>query len=641
MQESTDELRVALAARFAIEREIARGGMGTVLLAHDRRLGRDVAIKVLTPELSAQLGPDRFEREIRLTARLVHPNIVPLFDSGEAAGRLYFVMPFIDGGTLRQRLEGEGPRPVAEVVRVLTDLGEALAYAHALGVIHRDVKPENVFWYGDRALLADFGIATATNATLAGNRLTGTGLVLGTLSYLSPEQASGDSHLDGRSDLYALGCLAYELFTGKPPFVGDSPMAVVAAHITTPAPSVRTQREDINAALAALIQRLMAKKPDQRPANAAAFLAELRRSEAPATRQRASAPKLVGEGARPHTIAPEARDLYDRAVALWNTAIQGGTGTKDKLEMAKVYLEKASRLVEDAAVVARLADVTFVLGVRGFADWDTSYARAKELRLKALAIDDTVGEVHFSLGSLFLYWEDDFETAGTELELSVKLSPDSADGRRMWACWLKIAGRHAEALAQVEEAVRLAPNGPFMHVGLADMLMTLGRYDEAVGPLREALRLSPRYEAALERLEMASHRAGRHDEALDARRVILGVRGDTDRMKLLDDEVAAGGWLAAREKDLRREIDALLARAETEDPFTDVRGSRQLSDKIIITLAELGDWTQAMDWVERAYYRRPGRLRRVLTDLPYDYHGLASDPRYVRLLRTAGLEVLL
>jgi tetratricopeptide (TPR) repeat protein len=171
--------------------------------------------------------------------------------------------------------------------------------------------------------------------------------------------------------------------------------------------------------------------------------------------------------------------------------------------------------------------------------------------------------------------------------------------------------------------------------------MTLGRYDEAVGSLREALRLLPRYEAALERLEMACHRAGRHDEALDARRALLGVRRQGARLAALWECSERDGWLAAREEDLRAEVAELLARAEQEDPFIDPGTSRQVSDRLIIAYAELGEWSLAMDWVEKGYFRRPGRLRRVLMDLPYDSHGLARDPRYARLLRMAGLEELI
>ena len=616
--------------------------MATVLLAHDRSLDRRVAIKLLTPELSAALGPDRFAREIRLTARLVHPNIVPLFDSGEASACLYYVMPFIDGETLRGRLGTNGARPMDEVRHILTDLAEALAYAHGMGIVHRDLKPENVFWYGGRALLADFGIATTTSTTLAGGSLTETGAIIGTVAYMSPEQASGAKDIDGRSDLYSLGCVAFELLTGRPPFWGETPMAVLAAHLTSPVPSVRLLQPGVTPRFAKVVEQLLAKEPAARPPTAAALLESMRTdpglappsaAAGPATRARPSG-ALAG-------ASPDVGDFVEKGRALYARAVQGGEGARDKLEMARVYYEKALALApNDALVLVLLADVVLVLGIRGFTDIATADERARDLRMRALAADDMVGEVHTSLGTQFLYWQDDFETAGTELQRGAELSPDSAEGRRLYGAWLKIAGRTTEALEEMRAAVRLAPRAPFVHVGLADVLMAMGRYHEAIGPLRDALRLLPRYEAALERLEMSCHRAGRHEEALDARRILLGTRGETERMETLSAD-AADGWLSARERDLRRELDGLLARAAHEDPFHDLRGSRQLADKIVIVLAELGEWSQALDWIERGYHRRPGRLRRVLTDLPYDHHGLASDARYARLLRTAGLEDLL
>ncbi len=190
-------------------------------------------------------------------------------------------------------------------------------------------------------------------------------------------------------------------------------------------------------------------------------------------------------------------------------------------------------------------------------------------------------------------------------------------------------------------AALLAPGSPFMAVGLADVLMALGRYDEARGPLREALRLSPNYDAALERLEMSCHRAGLIEEAFDARRSMLGVRGETARLQALTEANDRQGWPAAREADLRQELQQLLEKAQLEDPFQDAAGSRQLSDKLIIVLAELGEWNRAMDWLEQGYHRRPGRMRRVLMDLPYNRKGLAVDARYARLLRTAGLTHLI
>ncbi len=630
----------ALSLRFKIDGELGRGGMGTVLKGHDRELGREVAIKLLPASVSEALGPDRFAQEIRLTARLVHPNIVPLFFSGEAAGSLYFVMPLIDGVTLRRKLQESGPLSATQVRRIMADLAEALAYAHASGVVHRDLKPENIFWYQERALLADFGIARPVGIPAPGDRLTQIGMMVGTLDYVSPEQAEGEADLDGRSDLYSLGCVAYELLTGQAPFEGRSPASTLAAHLTAPPPDVRHRRTDVPPRLASLIQRLMSKERGDRPATGVELLHELRDidSAAEAITQVDTPTQSAGLASLP----PEVAKLLQQGSTLVAAAIQGGSGARGKLELAKVYYEKALALAPDSArVMVALSDVINVIGVRGFADIKVAQREAHELRLKALAIDDTIGEVHTGIGYTFLYWEDEFELAGSELQKGAALSPRHAVGRRIYGAWLKIAGRLPEALEEMRAAVAIAPDAPFMQVGLADVLMALGRYDEASGPLRDALRLSPNYDAALERLEMSCHRAGLHEEALDARRSMLGVRGETERLSALMEDVARNGWPAAREADLRRELQQLLERAQAEDPFQDVATSRQASDKILIVLAELGEWCKAMDWVEQGYHRRPGRLRRVLMDLPYNRRGLAVDARYARLLKTAGLSHLI
>ncbi|HKT61256.1 MAG TPA: serine/threonine-protein kinase [Gemmatimonadales bacterium] len=657
-------LLAALAGRFRVARELGRGGMGTVYLAHDTMLGRDVAIKVLNAEVASLLGAERFAREIRLTARLVHPNIIPLFDSGEAvvdpaflaaggntppgAGQrptafLYYVMPYIEGEPLRVRLRREGTLAIEEVFRILTDIAEALGYAHAMGSVHRDVKPENIFWYRGRALLSDFGVALWTGGPEAG-RMTQAGLVVGSPAYVSPEQADGSGVVDGRSDLYGLGCVAYELLAGRPPYLAETPLALLAAHITRPIPAVRDSRPDTPVLLDALIARLMAKHPDDRPANAAALLEEIRgiegsisgasaRSTVPARPTRTTE-EIAG-------LPPDVAELHRKARQLFSSAVQGGQAAREKYSMARAYLERAMQQVPtNALLLNTLADLIHVAGVRGFADHEESFARSQQLRHQALALDDNVGLVHSGLGVNLLYWMDEFDLAGEELRRGAELSPDIADAHRYYGSWLKIAGRKEEALGEMRAAVRLAPNAAFMRVGEADVLMALGRYEEAVGSLRHALRLQPRYEAALERLEMSCHRAGRHEEALDARSALLGLRGETARAAALAERTEREGWLAAREHDLRAEVTSLLDRAAREDPFTDPNTSRQLADRIIIVLAELGEWREAMDWVERAYHRRPGRLRRVLMDLPYDHHGLAVDPRYARLLRTAGLSEL-
>ena len=211
-----DRLRPALADRYEIDREVGRGGMATVFRARDVRHDRTVALKVLHPELAEALGAERFLREVRITARLAHPHILPLLDSGAADGLLFYVMPFVEGETLRERIRREGELPVDEALRYVREAAEALGYAHSLGIVHRDVKPENILLQGGHALIADFGIARAMDDTA--QPLTYTGVSMGTPMYMSPEQAHGSAGVDARSDQYSLGCVAYELLTGEPPF---------------------------------------------------------------------------------------------------------------------------------------------------------------------------------------------------------------------------------------------------------------------------------------------------------------------------------------------------------------------------------------------------------------------------------------
>ena len=222
MAEIANRLTAALADRYRIERELGQGGMATVYLAHDLKHDRTVALKVLKPELAVTLGLERFQTEIKTTARLHHPHILPLYDSGEADGQLFYVMPLVNGESLRDRLTREKQLPLADALRITREVAEALAYAHARNVIHRDIKPENILLEGGHALVADFGIARAVSA--AGDpRLTQTGHSIGTPVYMSPEQAAGDPDLDGRSDLYSLAGVLFEMLAGEPPFTGATP----------------------------------------------------------------------------------------------------------------------------------------------------------------------------------------------------------------------------------------------------------------------------------------------------------------------------------------------------------------------------------------------------------------------------------
>jgi len=228
-------LKTALADRYAIERELGRGGMATVYLARELKHERRVALKVLHPELAVTIGPSRFLLEIRVTSRLQHPHILPVFDSGETGtreaggGQLWYAMPFVQGESLRQRLVREKQLAVDSALRIIRDVAGALEHAHRHGIVHRDIKPENILLDGEQAVVADFGIAQAIDAA-GGERLTETGLSLGTPAYMSPEQAAGQREVDGRSDTYSLACVLYEMLAGEPPFTGLTPRAVLARH---------------------------------------------------------------------------------------------------------------------------------------------------------------------------------------------------------------------------------------------------------------------------------------------------------------------------------------------------------------------------------------------------------------------------
>ena len=260
--------------RYRFERELGAGGMATVYLAHDLRHERDVAIKVLHPDLGATLGSERFLSEIRTTARLQHPHILPLLDSGEADGLLYYVMPRVMGETLRARLDRERQLPIHDAVRIAREVADALGYAHEHSVIHRDVKPENILLQGGHALVADFGIALAVQQA-GGARLTQTGLSLGTPQYMSPEQAMGERAIDARSDIYALGAVAYEMLTGDPPFTGSSVQSIVAKIMTEKPTPIRALRDTVPAHVEHAVLRALAKLPADRHGTADAFSAAL------------------------------------------------------------------------------------------------------------------------------------------------------------------------------------------------------------------------------------------------------------------------------------------------------------------------------------------------------------------------------
>ena len=290
MTPPTDRLSIALAERYRIERELGQGGMATVYLAHDARHDRKVALKVLRPELAAVIGAERFLQEIKVTANLQHPHILPLHDSGEVDGTVFYVMPYVEGESLRDRLTREKQLPVDDAVRIAVEVAGALEYAHQHQVIHRDIKPENILLHGGHALVADFGIALAAART-GGARLTETGLSLGTPYYMSPEQAGGDRDLDARADVYALGCVLYEMLVGEPPFTAPTVQAMIARVMTERPTPLSQTRDTVPAHVEEAVLTALAKLRADRQASAAVFAAQLtgaavvRRSPGPTPRR--------------------------------------------------------------------------------------------------------------------------------------------------------------------------------------------------------------------------------------------------------------------------------------------------------------------------------------------------------------------
>lgn len=387
-------LRAALSDRFVIERELGAGGMATVYLARDVKHDRHVALKVLRPELSAALGAERFHAEIRVTARLTHPHILALYDSGEAAGMLYYVMPYVDGEALRARL-ARGHLPVEEALRIAREVSAALAYAHANEVVHRDIKPENILLQGGHALVADFGIARAVGAAGA-DRLTVTGLLLGTPLYMSPEQASGEAVIDGRSDVYSLACVLFEMLTGEAPFTGPTMQAVLTKRFTQSAPSAAAIRRDVPAAIDDALQRALARDPGERIGSAAQFADMI------------AAATVVGQPAAPGRARTNA----------------GGSGLPciAVLPFANMSADQDAEFFSDGITEEILNALAKLAGLRVI-------ARTSSFAFKGRNVD--VREIGRALGAGHVL-EGSVRKAGSRLRITAQLI-DATTGHHLWS----------------------------------------------------------------------------------------------------------------------------------------------------------------------------------------------------------------
>jgi len=344
-----ERLAEALADRYRLGRELGHGGMATVYLAHDIRHDREVAIKVLRPDLAATLGAERFLREIRTMGNLRHPNILPLYDSGEADGFLFYVMPVVRGESLRERIDREGALPIAEAVRYAREVAEALGQAHAAGVIHRDVKPANILLEQGHAVLADFGIARAVGQA-GGARITASGMSIGTPHYMSPEQSFAEDNVDGRGDLYSLGCVLYEMLGGEPPYTGSNPQIVFAKRMSEPVPHISTIRETVSPTIDAAVSRLLAKAPIDRFQAAEELIAALDRDTgSPTSAREVQVPPTVGRHQlhRRHWAGLAAVGALLVAVGLWTAIPHSSTAvtfSRDRLAVLPFAVRGAGEL---------------------------------------------------------------------------------------------------------------------------------------------------------------------------------------------------------------------------------------------------------------------------------------------------------
>src|SRR5438874_659619 len=418
MAELLARLRGALADRYAIDRELGHGGMATVYLAQDLKHGRAVAIKVLRPELAAALGAERFLREIEIAARLTHLHILPLHDSGEAAGFLYYVMPYVEGESLRDRLKREPQLPVEEAVRIAREVAAALSHAHAHDVVHRDIKPENILLSGGEAVVADFGIARAIVAAGA-EQLTDTGLAVGTPGYMSPEQATGAEHLDGRSDVYSLGCMLYEMLAGHPPFLGTTAQEILARHSLDAVPPLRTIRPELPEAVELAVRKALAKSPADRWRTPAALSEALAQAVAP--------PSLPRRAARSIGLVAVGASLLAAGYALFSrrpVADPSGEAAHSiaVLPFVNIGSDPANEPFSDGmseeliTALARVADLRVT-------------ARTSAFSFKGKAVD--VREIGSKLNVSYVL-EGSVRRAGPQLRVSAQLI-NAATGYHLWS----------------------------------------------------------------------------------------------------------------------------------------------------------------------------------------------------------------
>jgi serine/threonine-protein kinase len=618
-------LSAALAGRYTIERELGRGGQATVYLARDERHRRPVALKVLHASMLPGGDPTRavawFGREIELAARLTHPHIVPVFDSGSAGGRLFFIAPFVEGENLRDYLARHGRMSLDAALRVLRDVCRALSCAHRHGVVHRDIKPANILLTRDGdALVSDFGVAkglaaavepgaiSGVHGTATQDNLTDAGFIIGTPAYLSPEQAAGGRDIDHRADLYGLGIVAYELLTGATPFPGLRRDELLVAHLSRSPEPVRARNPEIPPALAALVDRLIAKRPDDRPRDAAEVLHELDdalgnlRHTAGGNRARRSPDR-------------EAVALYEKGRYLLSMR------QRDSLLTALQYFERAiARDASFARAYVGMADCWSLLGTFGHVETREAFLKSRMAAEHAITLDSELAEAHATLAHHLFLHEWNWQDAGPALERAIALDPGYPLARMFYASYLHSIGRPEEALAQLAVAQALDPLHPAA-VLTGRIYVDTGRPDEAIRILQELIDLDPRRDLAHELLAHAYLQQGMNTEAIESMLRAAALSGARDSAQLAYVYAMTGNPAEARNV-----LSRLAGSGERLD---------QLGFHLAMAYAGLGEVDEVFRWLDAAYRERGGFMN--LIAVTYAFRGVRDDPRFGDLLQRMRL----
>ena len=672
MADLLERLKTALAGRYAVESEIGRGGMAVVYLAQDLKHRRKVAIKVLHPELTATLGSERFLQEIEIVAGLQHPHILPLYDSGEAEGLLYYVMPYAAGESLRNRLDRERQLAVDESVRITVEVADALDYAHRQGVVHRDIKPANILLSEGHAVIADFGIARAVEVARR-ERLTSTGLGVGTPLYSSPEQATAQETLDGRTDIYSLACVLYEMLAGEPPLTGSTPEMIRARRLAETPTALQSVRDTVPPALDQVIARALARVPADRWSTAAKFGAALESaSHAMATGEPApggsgayavGSSSIASVGGRRRTARgmlaatlavaaaivgyvllgrpddPElpsvataadrmqARQLYLRGDAAWSAAWDNMEQRQQQLLQAAAQFDSATRLdPENADAWAGLAVTYAWMGVVQSLPGDSVFPLVEEPALRAIALDSSSAKAYGALAYKHWVFDWKWQEAYEAFMTAVRLDPQNPDalGRRIDASHLQIdLGRPDSALATIRPVLNDTSNaGPRLLYLLG--LQYSRDYEAALAEARRLIEEEAGY------LRGARYRFW--EVALQALIQLGRMEEAAEVVEILPEEVVRNRPC------LRSQYFAAAGDRESAlSCFDELRqaGMEPVPRYEAIVLAWLGDLDRAFEILEQEFAAK-GFVYYFPSDPAFD--PLREDPRFADLLAQMGLE---